>query len=348
MCPSARCSVPSTSSCATPSTRCAGRRPTNGSPESSCTQRSPQAGLAQVQELRDAFAGLRAAGKFTTAFSDGYNNASYYLATGCDEILLQPTGEVGLVGLGRVPNFYKGALDKLGIEVQAEGRWEYKSAADQITRTRMSRPYRESTQRLLDSCFEQIVDGVVARTDRTDKAVRTLVDRGPFLDGEALDEGLVDALAVPRSSDRAGQDQSRTEGGVARPRRVPPPGQAPAGQGPPGHDRRHHRDRAHRRPPPRRRPPQRPLADGVRQGERRDPQGGQGQAGEGHRACASTAPAARPSLPRRSGARRSWPRRRASRSLCRWATSPRRAATTSPRRPTGSSPIRAPSPGRSA
>ena len=58
-------------------------------------------------------------------------------------------------------------MDKIGVEFQAEGRWEYKSAADQITRTRMSRPFKESSQRLLDSSFGQIVAGVWARWRRT-------------------------------------------------------------------------------------------------------------------------------------------------------------------------------------
>lgn len=172
-----------------------------------------QAGLAQVQDIRDAISGLRAAGKFAVAYCDEYNNASYYLATSCDEILLQPTGGVGLAGLARTPNFYKGAMDKLGVEFQAEGRWEYKSAADQITRTRMSRPFKESTQRLLDSSFGQIVAGVMARTGQTEKAVRALVDRGPFLAGEALDEGLVDTLlyrdqAIDRVKTKAGVKSS--------------------------------------------------------------------------------------------------------------------------------------------
>lgn len=166
-------------------------------------------GVAQVQELRDAFGALRTAGKFTVAYSDSYNNGSYHLASACDEVLLQPTGDVDLRGLAAVPNFYKGALDKLGIEVEAEGRWEYKSAADQVTRTRMSRPFKESHQRVLDSIFGQIVSGVAQKTHRSEKEVRALIDAGPFLDKEAEKEGLVDALmyrdqAIERAKTRSG------------------------------------------------------------------------------------------------------------------------------------------------
>lgn len=168
------------------------------------------AGMAQVQELRDALAAVRAAGKFIVTYSDAYGNTSYYLATVADEVLLQPGGEVALLGLAITPNFIKGALDKLGVDVQAEGRWEYKSAADQATRTRMSRPFREMNQRLIDSLFGQIVAGVALRTGRSEKDVRALIDRGPFLANEALDEGLVDALhyrdqAIERAKELAGK-----------------------------------------------------------------------------------------------------------------------------------------------
>ena len=52
-------------------------------------------GLAQVQEIRSALARFHAAGKFTTAFAESFGefgpgNKSYYLATACDQIWLQP------------------------------------------------------------------------------------------------------------------------------------------------------------------------------------------------------------------------------------------------------------------
>ena len=128
--------------------------------------------MAQVQELRDALAAVRASGKFIVTYSEAYGNTSYYLATVADEVLLQPGGEVALLGLAITPNFIKGALDKLGVDVQAEGRWEYKSAADQATRARMSRPFREMNQRLIDSLFGQIVAGVVA-ADRPQREGRS-------------------------------------------------------------------------------------------------------------------------------------------------------------------------------
>jgi len=61
-------------------------------------------GLAQIQEIRDAVARFRAAGKFAVAWSEtfgefGAGNGAYYLASSFDTIYLQPSGDVGLTGL---------------------------------------------------------------------------------------------------------------------------------------------------------------------------------------------------------------------------------------------------------
>jgi protease-4 len=172
-----------------------------------------EAGMAGIQEIRDALTRLRGAGKFAIAYSDSYSNGSYYLATACDEILLQPGGEVGLSGLALLPNFYKAMLDKAGIDIEAEGRWEYKSAADQITRSRFSRPSKENLEQILNSQFDQLVDGVVRRSGNTEREIRRLIDRGPFVAPEAEKEGLVDALAyrdqaIDRAKARAGDGAS--------------------------------------------------------------------------------------------------------------------------------------------
>ena len=55
-------------------------------------------GLAQAQEIRDAVRNFRAHKKFTVAWSETFGEAgqgasSYYLATGFDEIWMQPSGD---------------------------------------------------------------------------------------------------------------------------------------------------------------------------------------------------------------------------------------------------------------
>lgn len=173
------------------------------------------AGLAQVQEIRDALVAFRGQGKVTVAFADTFGelaagNAAYYLATACEEVVLQPTGSVGLVGLKREATFLAGTLARLGVEPLFEGRHEYKSAAAQLLETGFSGPEAEQLRRVLDSQLAQIVRGIATGRGIVEADVRELVDHGPFLADEASRAGLVDVLgyrdeAIARAKERAGK-----------------------------------------------------------------------------------------------------------------------------------------------
>ena len=83
--------------------------------------------LAKTQEVRDAIRAFRAKGKVAIAFADTFGEGGpgtrpYYLATACDEIWLQPLGEVGLTGLRSEMPFFRGALDLLGVTASFEHR----------------------------------------------------------------------------------------------------------------------------------------------------------------------------------------------------------------------------------
>lgn len=162
--------------------------------------RAPAQGLATVQELRDAVAGFRSKGKFAVAHAEtfgelGPGNGAYYLATAFDEIWLQPSGDVGLVGVAMEVNFLRGTLDKLGVLPQVDHRCEYKSAKDRLTETGFTPAHREASERIVSSLFEQLVGGVAEGRKLDPGRVRALVDSGPVLGTEAVDAGLVDRLA---------------------------------------------------------------------------------------------------------------------------------------------------------
>jgi protease-4 len=157
-------------------------------------------GLAHIQEIRDAVARFRAAGKRAIAYSEtfgefGAGNGGYYLATAFDEIWLQPSGDVSITGLMYESPFVRGTLDKLGIKPQMDQRYEYKNAMNMFTERSYTEPHKRAMQELMDSQFGQIVRGISAGRKKTEAEVRALFDKGPFLGQEAIDAGLVDGLA---------------------------------------------------------------------------------------------------------------------------------------------------------
>jgi protease IV len=156
-------------------------------------------GLATVQELRAAIEEFRDAGKLTVAWAETFGefsagNVPYYLATAFDTIYLQPSGDLGLTGIAVERRFYRGTLDRLGVEFQVGKRHEYKSAADQFTERGFTGPAREATERMMASVIEQLTDAIASRRGLEPGQARALIDRGPFLSGQALQAGLVDAL----------------------------------------------------------------------------------------------------------------------------------------------------------
>ena len=156
-------------------------------------------GLAQVQELRAAISAFAGTGKLAVAWAETFGdfspgNVPYYLATAFDRIYLQPSGDLGLTGISVQNWFYRGALDKLGVEFQVGKREEYKSAAERFTEQGYSGPAREALQRLAASIVEQITEAIAQRLEISAEAARELIDSGPFMASEALDTSLVDAL----------------------------------------------------------------------------------------------------------------------------------------------------------
>ncbi|WP_344980811.1 signal peptide peptidase SppA [Streptosporangium fragile] len=157
-------------------------------------------GLAVVQELRQAVALFRAAGKLTVAFAEtfgefGAGTVPYYLATAFERVYLQPSGDVGLTGVAMEQRFVRGALGKLGVEYQLGQRHEYKTAANTFTQDRMTEAHRESMSRITESVTEQIVAGIAEGRGIDATKARELIDRGPFIGAEAVEAGLVDRMA---------------------------------------------------------------------------------------------------------------------------------------------------------
>lgn len=157
-------------------------------------------GLATLQEVRVLLERIGEAGKPTMAYLDtagefAPGNLEYYLATACHRIVMNPLGDVNLVGLSaRVP-FMRGALDKLGIEPEFPGIGDFKTARYFYTHKEFTPAHREMMEWLLESATDQLITGI-AKGRRVERAqAKGWVERGPFTGPQALAEGLVDDLA---------------------------------------------------------------------------------------------------------------------------------------------------------
>jgi protease-4 len=122
------------------------------------------------------------------------SNAAYYLAAAFERVYLQPSGDLGLTGLSLEQWFYRGAMDKLGLEYEVGKRHEYKNAADRLTEQGFTGPAREALERLAASLTGQLADAIAERLGVPAAEARGLIDNGPYVAAEALEHRLVDAL----------------------------------------------------------------------------------------------------------------------------------------------------------
>ncbi len=156
-------------------------------------------GWGTTEELREAVAGFRATGKAAVVFADTFGELSpgqlsYYLATGFDEIYLQPSGEVGLAPLAVEAPFLRGLLDRYEVLPRFDRREDYKDAVEFLTEREFTSEAREATTRLLASLEESLIDAIASGRDISREMARVALQEGPYLAREALEAGLVDRL----------------------------------------------------------------------------------------------------------------------------------------------------------
>ena len=154
-----------------------------------------ETGWAKLDEIRDAVADFRTSGKPVYAYVEFGTSREYYVAASCDKIFMPPSGDLYVNGLAGEAMFFRGSLDKLGIEPDVFKIGKYKNAPDSYTRKDMSDGQREVTNAILDDYFGRLVDSIAQARKKTPDEVKALIDGAPYSAGEAKDKGLVDGLA---------------------------------------------------------------------------------------------------------------------------------------------------------
>jgi len=87
-------------------------------------------GLASLREVAAGVERFRASGKKVVAWGASYNQRQYLVAASANEVYVHPMGGVMLEGFGRYRNYYRDALDKVGVTVNLLKVGTYKSAAE--------------------------------------------------------------------------------------------------------------------------------------------------------------------------------------------------------------------------
>ncbi|GAB4511602.1 MAG: S49 family peptidase [Anaerolineae bacterium] len=148
---------------------------------------------ADLQTLRNSILRLREKGKRVVCYAQGYDTASYYLASAADEVLLQTGGTLLTLGLRQNILYWKDALERIGVEVESVQVTPFKSAFETLTSSTISPEAEAQVNWLLDSIYNTLVQDIAAGRNLSEDTVRHMIDEGLHTDKAALAAGYVDA-----------------------------------------------------------------------------------------------------------------------------------------------------------
>lgn len=152
----------------------------------------PQIGMGKADELRDAIKDVRSSGKPVYAFMEMGSNKDYYIATACDKVFLPPAGDLAINGLAANVMFYRGTLDKLGVEPEFIQIGKYKNAPDQYLRKDMAEGHREVMNAILDDYFSRMTNAIADSRKKSPEDVKAIIDNAPYNAIKAKELGLID------------------------------------------------------------------------------------------------------------------------------------------------------------
>ena len=153
--------------------------------------------LTLLEELRAAIINFKQSGKWVVAYNDTYSQGGYYLASVADKIYMQPEGSFDWSGLQMNTIFFKGLIDKLGVEVDIlrPTACKYKSAVEPYFLTKMSDANREQTQELADGMWNVVLDAVSSARGIDKQELNRLADElAIVLPKHALEHKFIDGV----------------------------------------------------------------------------------------------------------------------------------------------------------
>ncbi len=156
---------------------------------------TPNAGMATMLEVRNAILDFKTSKKPVIAYSEVYSQGAYYLASAANKVYLNPQGGLEFKGFSSDLVFFKGALDKLGIEAQIIRVGNYKSAVEPFTNTKMSDYNRQQVTAYVGGLYQTFLEGISKSRNIPVADLRTLADGYKIQQPQdALNYKLIDGI----------------------------------------------------------------------------------------------------------------------------------------------------------
>jgi protease-4 len=172
-------------------------------------------GQVALEQVGAALDQVKRAGKPVYAYATGYTDDGYLLAAHASEVWMSPLGAVAFTGPGGSRLYYKGLLDRLGVNAHVYRVGSYKSAVEPYLRGDQSPEAKEMNQALASALWSGWQRSIAAARPKAQVAQAVANPRGAGdLAQSAVRYGLVDRLAEREAFNRrvaqvAGTDSKR-------------------------------------------------------------------------------------------------------------------------------------------
>ncbi len=152
-------------------------------------------GTAQMEELRNALLDFKSSGKFIVSYNSSYSQGQYWMASVADKVYLNPEGEIDWRGLASSVVFYKGLIDKLGVDVDIIRHGSFKSAVEPYMTDKMSPANRLQMETLVGSLWGALLSDISVSRNITTEQLQEYAENLALVSAEDAKElGFVDDL----------------------------------------------------------------------------------------------------------------------------------------------------------
>ena len=152
------------------------------------------AGLATLHEVGSAIDRVKAAGKPVVAWGGSFDQKRYLLASHASEVYMHPMGSLLIEGFGRHRNYYRDALDKVGVTVNLMKVGSYKSAAEPYIANGPSPAATEAEAYLYNALWEGYTTDVEKNRKMAPGAIMAFINGMPKLMEDA--KGNIGKIAM--------------------------------------------------------------------------------------------------------------------------------------------------------
>jgi len=150
-------------------------------------------GWGTMEQLREALVDFKKSGKKLYAYGDGITQRDYFLASAADVLYLNPAGMMELKGLATQLTFFKGTLEKLGVEPEIFYAGRFKSATEPFRSDRISDANRIQISEMQRDIWSTFLQAAAQKTATDTATIHQLASVGGiYFASDALRANLID------------------------------------------------------------------------------------------------------------------------------------------------------------